>query len=1255
MGINWITASEIEAWTSREPRRAQELLPELVWRLLLASCVNIRDHHFPHSKAVQYSGYDGYLDTDTQSVFFPCGKSVWEFGTDQNTLSKFNGDYKKRSENPNGIEQSSTTFCFVSSRIWNHQTGIVEITAQKKADSIWKDVRIIDANSLQMWLEACPAVSAWLSGIMGRGMNGLLSLEDYWINITEHTDPKLNVEFFTGSREPIVPQITNIFNAGSKQIILSAESEIEAILVLAAELVSSTEPIYMELLERCIIVQSPSMWDVVCTQFKDAVIIPTFCPQVVISFGQSSYILPTNKYSPIDLINKTGNRVAIEAHSNHTFRIALEKLGYDANTVYSMASDLKRSFPALLRKITTIPYLKVPRWSETDNVLVLIPALLVGAWEENCLGDKEILKSLSGLEYDEYIRSLHPFIACDDTPLFVVDGSYMCISISEMWNVLWKQLSPDIFQRFKSCVVSVFDVADPTYELPEKQWYMAGVLGKKSDYSAQLLRGLIISLIMIVERDDGTGNSLGISSITAECESLVSQVFNQVKTLQGWYTIASYIPIFVEATPNAVLSAMEKEADIPDSEFWKMFKNPEDVMLGRTFYTHLLWALEKLVWLPRYASRAVKLLMCFADKGYEYKLSNTPINTLTDIFCLWHPQGIFTLAERNLLLEKILKEHPETACSLVKALLPQGRQTTSGIAKFSWRNVDIPEMRVTKNEHREAYTSLAQLFLNNINPCFSDWDIVFSRFTAFLNHTDIVIKKCKEQAAQIGEEDLLKLCSELAKLIGKHRKFVHSNWSLSDEVISKIEELYNGILPETPMKYIHYFDYHYNGLHPLVYKEKEHNHSDEREQLKQFRLEKIKEALSQYGTEVIFVILPGIENTTDFAEIVTEEVLRNHFVWDYIQQVQKINRNVASAIVSKVYFHYGLGEFISTVLELPAKDAGWLLVCLPLSEELFDLVKSMPNDTQRIYWETMNPWRLDLVNFPFSQQCILKMIEFNRPYTLIDCLAYSSYLNIPTLITILQKALELNPNDEPNGKTLSSVPSYDIEEIFKKLYTEADKYSLEIAKLEIAYLLVFDMEFEPKCLVDQVLAQPSLYMELLSAAYKSDDMSDSWDNDRQKMAGHAYEALDRIHRIPGSSHQSEQPDKLVFFKWVADANLLAENRHYSLAHSICFGRILSYAPLGEDGVWPTECARDFFEKNHSDELVNNFIIGLQNQRGVHVVTGGAEEAQIADKYFGYATKLQLLYPRTAAIINRIGDSYQYESKRERAYELKGRY
>ena len=47
MAILSIKASQIKNWTEREPRRAQEILPKLVWKLVLASSKKIEDIHFP--------------------------------------------------------------------------------------------------------------------------------------------------------------------------------------------------------------------------------------------------------------------------------------------------------------------------------------------------------------------------------------------------------------------------------------------------------------------------------------------------------------------------------------------------------------------------------------------------------------------------------------------------------------------------------------------------------------------------------------------------------------------------------------------------------------------------------------------------------------------------------------------------------------------------------------------------------------------------------------------------------------------------------------------------------------------------------------------------------------------------------------------------------------------------------------------------------------------------------------------------------
>ena len=40
-----IKASDIDNWTSKEPRRAQELLPKLIWKLILASSKKIGRAH----------------------------------------------------------------------------------------------------------------------------------------------------------------------------------------------------------------------------------------------------------------------------------------------------------------------------------------------------------------------------------------------------------------------------------------------------------------------------------------------------------------------------------------------------------------------------------------------------------------------------------------------------------------------------------------------------------------------------------------------------------------------------------------------------------------------------------------------------------------------------------------------------------------------------------------------------------------------------------------------------------------------------------------------------------------------------------------------------------------------------------------------------------------------------------------------------------------------------------------------------------
>jgi hypothetical protein len=58
MNLNWITAEDIDAWAAKDLRRSQEILPDLIAKLIHASSDKIESINFMD---IQSSGYDGTL------------------------------------------------------------------------------------------------------------------------------------------------------------------------------------------------------------------------------------------------------------------------------------------------------------------------------------------------------------------------------------------------------------------------------------------------------------------------------------------------------------------------------------------------------------------------------------------------------------------------------------------------------------------------------------------------------------------------------------------------------------------------------------------------------------------------------------------------------------------------------------------------------------------------------------------------------------------------------------------------------------------------------------------------------------------------------------------------------------------------------------------------------------------------------------------------------------------------------------------
>src|SRR5262249_1689251 len=90
------------------------------------------------------------------------------------------------------------------------------------------------------------------------------------------------------------------------------------------------------------------------------------------------------------------------------------------------------------------------------------------------------------------------------------------------------------------------------------------------------------------------------------------------------------------------------------------------------------------------------------------------------------------------------------------------------------------------------------------------------------------------------------------------------------------------------------------------------------------------------------------------------------------------------------------------------------------------------------------------------------------------------------------------------------------------------------------------------------------------------------------------------------------------------------------------GEVFAHAPSDDRGVKPCVPVREIIEDCESDALTSGFANGLFNlqgvtSRGLH--EGGEQERQLAATYERYAKACEISWPRTAAALRNVAQSF----------------
>jgi hypothetical protein len=357
----------------------------------------------------------------------------------------------------------------------------------------------------------------------------------------------------------------------------------------------------------------------------------------------------------------------------------------------------------------------------------------------------------------------------------------------------------------------------------------------------------------------------------------------------------------------------------------------------------------------------------------------------------------------------------------------------------------------------------------------------------------------------------------------------------------------------------------------------------------------------------------------------------------------------------------GGAEQVRTLLDDPRlRDAsaelrGFVWSCGPFEEATWVKVAAEGVEVHRVYWNTVGLYGRGLLD------TVVDVIAENlmRAANLAGAIRFLALYREAARPERVLEILELSTSSAYVSTTPWTALSHDVlwlVEFLQGRGVDQDR----VATLEWQLLPVFPISrHEPRALEEKLARDPAFFNEVLALAFRprgANTEGPEPETDAEAVevsaqrAHRAFRLLWDWRRPPGMTSQGHL-DAQQLTAWVRAAReTAAANRRLGVCDDR-IGSVLAYSPVGVDGVWPDEAARDLMESPEfdSDALRLGFVVGVQNTHGATwrvLGAGGDEERTFAQRYRSDAAKLRHRWPRTGAVLSRIAEAYDAQAHRE---------
>jgi len=853
-------------------------------------------------------------------------------------------------------------------------------------------------------------------------------------------------------------------------------------------------------------------------------------------------------------------------------------------------------------------------------------------------------------------------LALNDAPIIKYGNVTKVVSQLDAMFAVGLSLDQNDLERFFQLVPELFGERDPALDIPQKQWWMARVLGKSPSCSRELLSGLGDALCILSLH----GDNIFCARLDINCAHRVGLIVRALMhnaDEDRWLSIRGHLRAFAEASPNDFLVCLEEELLKSNPLIRAIMGTTASGIGGECLRTNLLWALEMLAWHPQYFVRVVQIIFGLRRLETEDNWSNSPRSTAHALFRAWLPATAVSVDERIAVLHNLSELFRESVIDVCISLLPQSAgQFASRNIRPEWRDLEVEVPVPTYGDVTHAAIVASHLLLNLSPFDKSELKIILKASTRLdSNDLSLLVEEVKRWAEDAHDEEKAELRNDMQRY-GIQRVYQAQN---DESQIMAFHQLEASLEPEALTARNRWlFDSHYIEWHALeeAVAEGRISYEERAVRVQQRRQDAMTEIKNHYSKKDILQFALTVKCPALVAQALVLADTPPSVVAEWISFVLAEQPSAAANEFLQQLLLTDGGKVLPAVVNILNENDSLdtldkrsrFVKALPGISFGWRVAEAMGEEFVTIYWNSVALciWKEtpnDEIVFG-----VRKLIEAKRPRSAFSVVHYwPDRIEPDQWVQILEGIAK---GEESEGRLPDA---YAINEILQHL----DK----IESISETLLLELEMPFLPglcSCSArdhKRVLAvhrdlmrNPTSFVQLLRWCYRRRDGAAEPDLDldpeqKKFLAGIAFHVLESWNLIPGGLENGEV-DRDKFVAWVEQAlHGAAEVNRKEVAEvhlAELLGRVARHRSWEQ---WLPGCVLEFLDRPDNGGLLKQLGLGVRNARGITCRSpfdGGAQERVLADKYRELAAQYSVLHSRVAAQLILIAESYEIEARRQ---------